>query len=147
MYKIVCGSRGPKRSFVVTVGLREGYGSDAVAHPIDAAVEAAMEWMKARASHGQSFLTGTVTSGEVVYAWPEAPGQAGGGHEPTAIFSGEVSPLYAGHLSDEEVEVMLNELASHLGQILGQTRVYVAYRDETWVLQAEETATPTGETV
>jgi hypothetical protein len=55
--------------------------------------------------------------------------------------------LYSANLSDDEVVGLLNELAAHLGNALGQTRVYVAYRDRTWVLQAEETATPTGETV
>jgi hypothetical protein len=42
---------------------------------------------------------------------------------------------------------MLQELASQLGSAFGQTRIYLAYREEVWVLQAETPATPTGETV
>jgi len=146
-YQLVSGSRGARRSFAITVGLAEGYGAQAKVHPVSEAIEAAMNWMKNKAANGQLFLTGTFTTCEVVYAWPEGEGKAGGGHEPTAVFSGEVSPLYNAAMTDQEVVDILNDLAGHLGSTLGQTRVYVAYRDEIWILQAEETATPTGETV
>ncbi len=147
MYKIVDGSKGERRSFAITVGLQECYGDDATVHTVEEVVPFIENHLKAAAAAGRQFLTGSVTAGTVVYAWPEGPGNAGGGNEPQAAFVGEVSPLYNADLSDEEVEVILNDLASELGSALGQTRVYVAYRDELWILQKEDTETPTGETV
>lgn len=144
-YKNIGG--GARRAFAVTIGLREGYGPTAVTHTLKEVVQTVLEHLKARASGGQSYLTGTVTSGEVVYAWPEGEGKAGGGHEPVAVYSGEVSPLYNTSTTDEEAKQILTDLASTVGSAMGQTRVYVAYRDEMFVLQEEETATPTGETV
>lgn len=108
---------------------------------------AAKTWMVHRAASGKPFLTGTVTPGEVVYAWPEGDGKAGGGSEPNAVFQGEVTPLYGSNIADEEVEAMLYDLAAYFGEKLGQTRVYVRYRGEVWIIQAEQTETPTGEAV
>jgi len=147
MYKTVAGSLGTRRSFAVTCGLAAGYGAAAKIHQASEAVEASLSWMKARAAAGLPFLTGSVTTGQVVYAWPNGPGQAGGGFEPVARFEGEVSPLYNAAMTDEEAIEILNNLASHLGTAFGQTRVYVVYCGKIWVLQAEEAATPTGETV
>lgn len=147
MYKEFPKSRGLRRSFTVTCGLAEGYGETAKTHDPIEVEETLMNWMKTRAAMGQSFLTGTVILGQVVYAWPDGPGKSGGGHESTAIFSGEISPLYNSTMTDDEVVDLLNDLAEVLGQAFGQTRIYVAYRDEAWIIQKEETATPTGETV
>jgi len=147
MYKIVQGSRGERRSFAVTVGLAEGYGPTAKTHTLEEVVSLVETYLKNKAASGESYLTGTITTGAVVYAWPEGPGKAGSGHEPNAIYSGEVSSLYNKDLGDDKVAEILNDLASELGSALGQTRIYVVYRDETWVLQREDTATPTGETV
>lgn len=146
MYKLVSGSRGERRAFAITVGLAEGYGPTAT-HSTDEVVELILGHLKAKAAEGRSYLTGTVSAGQVVYAWPEGPGKSGGGREPNATYSGEVSPLYNKDLGDEQVAEILNDLASELGSALGQTRVYVAFGHETWVLQKEDTATPTGETV
>lgn len=146
-YKRAEAKTSERRPFSITLGIVEGYGPEGKVHSVEEAVEASLDWMKSQAAAGRSYLTGTFTTGEVVYAWPEGPGEAGGGHEPTATFSGEVSVLYNADTSDEEVVRLLDELASYLGSALGQTRVYVSYRDETWVLQAEQTKTPTGETV
>jgi len=35
---------------------------------------------------------------------------------------------------------MLNELAAELGAALGQERIYVAFADRTWILDADEQA-------
>ena len=143
MFNLVSGSRGTRRSFTITCGLQEGYG-EGKNHPFEEAVEIALGWMKGKAATGQPFLTGTVATGEVVYAWPDGQGKAGGGHEPAAIVTGEVSPLYNAAMTDEEAAALLKDLATNLGSALGQTRVYVAYRDEIWILQAEDKTTPTG---
>ena len=52
-----------------------------------------------------------------------------------AIFTGEVIPLYAGQVADGEIEAMLNELAALLGAALKQERIYIAYRDQTWIVK------------
>lgn len=147
MYKVFPGSDGFRRSFSISLGLIEGYGPKGKVHDEFEVVEAAFAWMKARAAEGKPYLTGTVSVGTVVYAWPDGPGKAGGGSKSSVEFSGEVSPLYNTDLSDGEVVELLNELASILGVELGQNRIYVAYCDEVWILQREETATPTGEKI
>lgn len=138
---------GLRRSFAVTSGLQQGYGETGTIHTMDEAEKAIRGWMMAKATTGLDFLTGTLSAGQVVYAWLLMSGTADSGSEPVAIFSGEVSVLYNANLSDESVEELLDELAGEMAAALGQTRVYVTCRDEAWVLQAEETVTPTGETV
>lgn len=147
MYKVIDGSCGTRREFKITIGLSEGYGSSAKTHSADEVISLIENYLKKKAANQEPFLTGSIATGTVVYAWPEGKGQAGGGHEPNIIYSGEVSPLYNKDLSDESVGKILNDIAGHIGGQLGQTRVYVAFRNETWVLQKEDTVTPTGETV
>jgi hypothetical protein len=48
---------------------------------------------------------------------------------------------YLGHLPDFVIEAMLNELAAELGAALGQERIYIAFGDRTWILDAEDRAT------
>lgn len=146
-YQTVPGSRGPAPRFEITVGLAEGYGPSAKLHTTEEVVEFVLAHLKARAATGQAYLTGGVTTGTVVYAWPEGPGAAGGGHEPQAVYSGNVNPLYNADLTTEQVVEVLNDLAGELGAALGQSRVYVSYAGDLWILQAEDTETPTGEAV
>ena len=144
MYNVV-GS-GARRSFELTVGLREGYGDHGKTHTLAEAEDLAVEWLKARAAEGRPFLPGTFFLGEVCYAWSgKIPDEAGGGHEPVAQYRGEVNPLYSADMTDEEAKRILMDLVSFLGRRLGQVRVYLVYRDEVFILQQEEKATPTGE--
>ena len=83
-------------------------------------------------------LSGMFTRAEVTYAWPRPDGSAGSDREPVAVFTGEAVHAYLGHLSDQEIEAMLNELAVELGAALGQERLYVAFCDRTWILDAGE---------
>jgi hypothetical protein len=55
-----------------------------------------------------------------------------------ALFTGEAVHAYLGHLSDQAIETMLNELSIELGVALGQERIYVAFADRTWILDAGE---------
>jgi len=144
-YKKIGGGIAPK--FSVTVGLQEGYGLNAKQHSADEVVGFIEAHLKKCAAESRPFLTGMVVTGQVVYAWSEGPGKAGSGHEPAAVFSGEKSPLYNSEMSEEDAEKFLNGLASELGSVLGQTRVYVVYNSNMWILQAEKSSTPTGETV
>jgi hypothetical protein len=126
--------------------LREGYCPNAKLHTADEVVKLVEAHLKKCAASGLlPYLTGSVTTGEVVYAWPEGDGKAGSGHESQATYGGEKNPLYNSSLTDEQIVQFLSELASELGEALGQTRVYVAYNGGMRILQREDTATPTGE--
>ena len=66
----------------------------------------------------------------------------GSDREPVALFTGEAVHAYLGHLPDVAIEAMLNELAppgTH-GAALGQERIYVAFAERTWILDAGEHA-------
>jgi hypothetical protein len=133
---LVPNSAGPRREFRITLGLRAGYEADGRIYDLEEAVRAAHRWMFERAKSGRPFLSGMFHKGEVVYAWPRHGGEAGSDREPVAIFSGEAIPLYTGHLADDEVRSLLDELAAELGRALDQEEVYVAYSDQTWILKA-----------
>ncbi len=138
-YEIVAKSRGPRREFKITVGLREGYDPEGRVYDLSEATKIALSWMTERAASDRPFLSGMFTRGEVAYAWRRDDGTAGRDREPVAIFTGEVIPLYMGGLADETVEAMLNELAARLGEALRQERIYIAFRDHTWIVKREGT--------
>jgi hypothetical protein len=94
--------------------------------------------MKRRVEAGQPALSGMFTRAEVTYAWPRPDGTVGSDREPVALFTGEAVHAYLGHLSDQTIEAMLNELSIELGAALGQERIYVAFADRTWILDAGE---------
>ncbi len=146
-YSLVKGSRGKAPRFAIYVGLRAGYGPNAKTHTRDEVVELVLNHLKRKAASGEEYLTGIVDDGdaEAVYAWPEGPGKAGGGHEPQVTYSGNVNPLYNASMSREAIEAFLNDLAAELGEALEQTRVYVEFAGEQWILQKEGSETPTGE--
>jgi hypothetical protein len=137
-YAVVEGSRGPRRDFRITVGLREGWDEDGRVYDISEAVRTARAWMRRKVENGKPALSGMFTRAEVTYAWPREDGSAGSGREPVAVFTGEAVHAYLGHLPDQEIEAMLNELAVELGAALGQERIYVAFCDRTWILDAGE---------
>jgi len=137
-YVIVDGSRGPRRDFRITVGLREGWDEEGRVYDISEAVRTARSWMRRRVEAGMPALSGMFTRAEVTYAWPRPDGSAGSGREPVAVFTGEAVHAYLGNLPDQEIEAMLNELAAELGAVLGQERIYVAFCGETWILDAGE---------
>jgi len=135
-YVIVPGSCGPRRDFRISVGLREGWDVDGRVFDVSEAVRTARAWMKRRVGAGQPALSGMFTRAEVTYAWPRDDGGVGSDREPVAVFTGEAVHAYLGHLSDAAVEAMLNELAVELGAALGQERIYIAFVDKTWILDA-----------
>lgn len=137
-YAIVEGSRGPRRDFRITVGLREGWDPEGRVYDVSEAVRTARAWMRHRVAAGLPALSGMFTRAEVTYAWPRPDGSVGSDREPVAVFTGEAVHAYLGHLPDAEIEAMLNELAVELGAALGQERLYVAFCDRTWILDAGE---------
>jgi hypothetical protein len=137
-YSVVPGSSGPRRDFRISVGLREGWDSEGRVFDVSEAVRTARAWMKRRVEAGLPALSGMFTRAEVTYAWPRADGTVGSDREPVALFTGEAVHAYLGHLPDETIEEMLNELSIELGAALGQERIYVAFGDKTWILDAGE---------
>ena len=105
---------------------------------VSEAVRTARAWMKRRVEAGQPALCGMFTRAEVTYAWPRPDGTIGSDREPVALFTGEAVHAYPGQLSDATIEAMLNELSIELGAALGQERIYVAFANRTWILDAGE---------
>jgi hypothetical protein len=135
-YVVVPGSHGPRRDFRISVGLREGWDAEGRVFDVSEAVRTARAWMKRRVEAGPPALSGMFTRAEVTYAWPRDDGTVGSDREPVALFTGEAVHAYLGHLSDAAIEEMLNELATELGAALGPERIYVAFADRTWILDA-----------
>jgi hypothetical protein len=141
-YAMVPGSLGPRRDFRIAVGLREGWDEDGRVYDVSEAVRTARAWMRRRLEADRPALSGMFTRGEVTYAWRRPDGSVGSDREPVAIFTGEAVHAYLGHLSDREVEDMLNELATELGAALGQERLYISFCDRTWILDASDRDEP-----
>src|ERR1700712_3452987 len=137
-YSVVSGSLGPRRDFRISVGLREGWDAEGRGFAVPEAVRTARAWMKRRVEAGQPALSGMFARAEVTYAWPRPDGTVGSDREPVALFTGEAVHAYLGHLSDDTIEAMLNDLAIELGAALGQERIYVAFADRSWILDAGE---------
>lgn len=144
MFKVVEGSRGLAPHFSITCGLREGYGPDGKLHTVEEVVTIVKKYFVKCAIAGLPFLAGSITTGTGVYANLMRGVFC---NEPQATFSGNFNPLYHDGLTTEEVAESLNGLASALGEALGQTRVYVAYDGDMWILQKEDSVTPKGERV
>lgn len=139
-YQIVPGSQGPRRDFRITVGLREGWDPEGRVYDVSEAVRTARRWMRRRLEEGRPALSGMAARAEVTYAWRKEDGAVSSDREPVAIFTGEAVHAYLGHLPDEEIESMLNELAMELGKALGQERIYVSFRQRSWILSCEPDA-------
>ena len=129
-YSIVPSSLGPRRDFRISVGLREGWDPDGRVFDVSEAVRTARAWMKRRVEAGQPALSGMFTRAEVTYAWPRPDGTVVSDREPVALFTGEAVHAYLGHLSDETVEAMLNELSIELGAALPVDETLA--RDGAW---------------
>jgi hypothetical protein len=130
-YKIIEDSVGPKRSFSITVGLNEGYDSPC-SHNIYELIWECIDWMIDRVEKNLPYLPGMWKTADMCYVH--------NGHqiiEPVAIFCGEVNHLYNSNLKDNDIEEMLNELASVLGSTTNQTRVYLSFCDKMWILEKE----------
>ncbi len=136
-YVVVLGSEGKRRDFRISVGLREGWDEEGRVFDVSEAVRTARAWMLRRVEAGLPALSGLFTRAEATYAWPRPDGSVGSDREPVAVFTGEAVHAYLGHLPDAAIEKMLNELAVELGAALGQERIYVAFADRTWILDAE----------
>ena len=121
-----------KRSFEVTLGLRQGYSPDAPVYDGREVVAAIKAWMDQRTSLGLPKLQGKYAFGEgsgLIYPMrnvAEATEQAV--DEPLFVFAGELSPKYDSKRSDDEVRLTLRDLALTLGRRFEQKRMYYSYK-------------------
>ncbi len=60
-YVVVPGSRGPRRDFRISVGLREGWDAEGRVFDVSEAVRTARAWMKRRVEAGRPALSGMFT--------------------------------------------------------------------------------------
>ena len=135
-YVVMPESRGPLREFRITVGLREGWSEEGRVFGVSEAVRIARAWMMRRVAADQPTLSGMFSPAEVTYAWKRPDGSVGSDREPVTLFTGEAAHADLGHLPDESIEAMLNELATEVGAALGQERIYVAFAGKTWIIDA-----------
>jgi hypothetical protein len=133
MSRYVTTAEGLRRTFTITSGLREGYGSGSTTHHPEDARRAAGEWMKECAETGRVALSGFFTDATMLYVRDTGSGGLEYGTEPAIRFWGEVSLSRLADTPDEQIKLSLNGLADALGDALGQELVTVGYRDETWV--------------
>ncbi len=113
-YNTLEKSIGPKHTFEITVGLREGYDTNATQHTREEIIEVVGEWMADRAQNDQPYLTGIVSEIDtVVYAYKDHSGNGISATEPVVSFKGEVSTLYSRYLIDNpQITItLLNEVA------------------------------------
>ena len=144
-YKILPVSTDVLRHFCITCGLRQGYTATDRSFTYHQAVSFIHDWMKRRCERDLPYLTGVSTNCEIIYTWKGATRNQDS-PEPGIQFSGDVSVVYNADMSDDQVVEILKELAAHLGETFYQTRVYVAYRDKTWIMEAEGKTSPRAQT-
>lgn len=125
-------TEGVRRTFTITVGLSEGYGSAGIVHHPSTADKAVSEWMEARVREDRLTISGFFTEIKLHYVYTEEK-VAHADHEPGLRFWGEVSIQRLEDTSDAEITEVLNDLADALGRALCQEHVIVSYRDSTWV--------------
>ncbi|HEU5114204.1 MAG TPA: hypothetical protein VFT82_00380 [Candidatus Paceibacterota bacterium] len=135
-----------RRSFQISIGLEEGYGSG-IRHTKREVEHLIGEWIKSRMEKGEKSVAGAVVPGTMIYAWNSPLAGVLVNFEDLVFFVGDVSPLYCADYTDDEVKEVLRDLASFLGEALKQTRMYVAYRDEMAIYQDDKTLHPTGRSV
>jgi hypothetical protein len=89
-FRIVPSSRGPRREFKITRGLRAGYGPSGRIYDLEEAVRAGHRWMRERDARAEPFLSARLRA--VRLSMPGSETEAARDREPVAIFTG-VCPL------------------------------------------------------
>lgn len=143
-YHRVKADTAERRTFTITVGTVPGYtGALPLQHAEGIVLTALQTWQAERIGRAAPYLTAILSTGTLAYGWLAGP-PAGVilRDEPVVIVHGNVSVLYAAHVSDAGVCDMLNALAARLGAALDQERVYVTYLDSEWVLEADNAVLP-----
>jgi hypothetical protein len=113
----------------MSIGLIEGYSGSKL-HTLQEAEQIVMDWLASQLASGKTYLPGRFDYNRMLYAH-----HVKAVAEETAVYEGEVSPLYNSKVSDKKVTATLIELATLLAKKLKQTRIYLTYRDEIFILE------------
>jgi hypothetical protein len=128
MLKIINKDRR-RRSFRMSIGLIEGYSGSKL-HTLQEAEQIIMDWSALQLASEKVYLPGRFDYNRMLYAHHNKAVA-----EETAVYEGEVSPLYNSKISDKKVTATLIELATLLAKKLKQTRIYLTYRDKIFILE------------
>ncbi len=129
---------GPARHFTIYGGLQEGYGPSGTLHEMEEVIQAHHDW---QAERRQSFGV-VISKSEPSYGWPTEDGSIRSAVEPGFKVEGGINVFYDANLTDEEALERILSLAEFIATRLGQTRVYVSYKDEDIIIQAPDKKTP-----
>lgn len=128
-------TRMEKRSFEITLGLRQGYAPDAPVYSGEEVVGVIKEWLNQRLNAGLPILTGKFVYGKgmgLLYPLRNDPADQSKGQfttdEPLFIYTGELSPWYDRDRTDTEVILTLRDLALHIGRKFNQKRMYYSFK-------------------
>jgi len=120
-YKVI--SNGPKRSFSIVIGLKEGYDqTNANLHTQFEIEQVYLNWVNEKLANKQPYLPGMFHQDVMVYMHNDKQIK-----EPVVLFNGEVSNIFNAYLTDSAVEEILKELGSLFGSTTNQTRIYISY--------------------
>jgi hypothetical protein len=132
--------RCDRQDFRITFGLAEGY--DMRSNPVTTPHKAKSliaGWLRDRRLAKLPYQSGFLCFGNMIYV-PRKQSRGKGVVEPTATYSGTISPIFRDsgcfRLSNQAVLEMLTSLADHLGRNLGQNRVYIEYG--AWLIIREK---------
>ncbi len=117
-----------KRSFQITIGLREGYKNGKL-HTIKEVEKIIGKWLLEQKFANKPYLAGTITRSTVVYAHKTVI------TEPVAIYDGNVNPLYMQNFNDKKIVESLTEIVEILMKKLNQTRIYFSYLDQIYIAE------------
>jgi hypothetical protein len=131
-----------RRTFTITLGLVAEYDTTNAIHHPETAYRVALRWMGKRAKKNKPTITGFFSEITLLYAWRNKEKKVLRIREPALRFWGEVSLTHLHNVSDADIKTMLNKLADKLGAALDQTRVYVSFRDQAWIREAEGKTSP-----
>eukprot|EP00808_Paulinella_micropora_P005858 g60616.t1 len=126
--------RMEKRTYKITLGLREGYAEDARVFTLEEASAVIKEWIAKRYTVNMPVVVGHVAQVTLFYPVRNTSGGSSNqGHtvtEPSLVFEGELSPKYDRDRSHDEVWETLASLTWTLGKCLKQKRVYYSFKSE-----------------
>lgn len=126
-------TRMEKRSFEITLGLRQGYAPDAPLCKGDEVKKVVKEWLEIRRTASLPTIAGKYAYGDGLgLLYPMRNSAASVEEwiidEPVFVYAGELSPKYDGKRSDAEVILTLRDLALHIGRKFNQERIYYSYK-------------------
>ncbi|MFA6995348.1 MAG: hypothetical protein WC249_02970 [Patescibacteria group bacterium] len=126
-----------RKDFEVTFGLRKGYQADGGEFSLESATGFIQEWMQGRVNKHLAILTGKVNSINLVYPVRNTEDGSRVTIEPSVSYSGILSPHYDKNRQEEEIIQTLNSLAEFIGKKLEQKRIYLSFKNKSWIIETK----------